>query len=56
MAQTKRNPPVRIPIPVEQFVEGLLRIDPKKLPAAAAKKKAAKKRKGKANRNNQAAG
>jgi hypothetical protein len=56
MAGKNRQPPIHIPIPVEQFVEGLLKIDPKKLPAAAAKKKAAKKRKGKANRNNQAAG
>lgn len=50
----KRPPPVRIPIPVEQFVEGLLRIDPKKLPATKAKKAAKKRRKGKSNRNNQA--
>jgi hypothetical protein len=36
----KRQPPVRIPIPFESFVEGVLKIDPKKL----ARKKAAKKR------------
>jgi hypothetical protein len=39
----KRQSPVRIPISFEQFVEGVLQIDAKKLPAAKAKK-AAKKR------------
>jgi hypothetical protein len=39
---TKRQPPIHIPIPVDQFVEGLLKIDPAKLKAS--RKKAAKKR------------
>jgi hypothetical protein len=50
----KRQPPVRIPIPFEQFVEGVLQIDAKKLPAAKAKRAAKRRAKGKSNRNNQA--
>jgi hypothetical protein len=38
----QRQPPVRIPIPFEQFVEGVLKIDPAKL--RATRKKAAKRR------------
>ena len=56
MKTPKRQPPVRIPIPFEQFVEGVLQIDAKKLPAAKAKKAAKKRAKGKSNRNNQADG
>jgi hypothetical protein len=41
---TKRQPPVHIPIPFEQFVEGVVKIDPVKLRAELAKEKAAKKR------------
>ena len=40
----KRQPPVRIPIPFERFLEGVLQIDPKKMRASPSKKKAAKKR------------
>jgi len=47
MTNTKRQPPVRIPIPFEQFVEGVLKIDARKLPAAKAKKAAKKRAKGK---------
>ena len=47
MSSTKRQPPVRIPIPFETFVEGVLKIDARKLPAAKAKKAAKKRAKAK---------
>lgn len=40
----KYKPPVRIPIPFEQFVEGVLKIDPAKMPPKPEHGKAAKKR------------
>lgn len=46
MTTAKRQPPVRIPLPFEQFVEGVLKIDARKLPAAKAKKAAKKRAKG----------
>ena len=47
MKATKRQPSVHNPIPFERFVEGVLQIDAKKLPAAKAKKPATKRAKGK---------
>ncbi|HMC11196.1 MAG TPA: hypothetical protein VKH44_07890 [Pirellulaceae bacterium] len=41
---TKRQSAARIPIPFEQFVEGLVKTDPARLRAEIAKEKAAKKR------------
>jgi hypothetical protein len=42
MPKAARKPPVRIPLPFDKAIEGLLAVDPKKLPArkkARAKKK-----------------
>lgn len=45
-ARTKRNQPIHVPLPFDAFVSGILKVDPKKLPARkkAKAKKAPKKK------------
>lgn len=43
MTDKPRQKGVRIPIPFDQFVSGVLKVDPKTLPPPPAQKRAAKK-------------